>query len=116
MVGDGRHRASPMAATLVAMPPALRSRIALLVLLGTFLIPVGTSSLRGLAHVLTCRDETEIPFPLIVAKEGPPVINSSRSITRDTAAGVCGRLVLDMGVGPGSNAGRVQLRLPITNN
>lgn len=105
-----------MAATLVEMPPALRSRIALLVLLGTFLIPVGTSSLRGLTHVLTCRDATEIPFTLIVSKEGPPVIISSRSITRDTAEGVCGGLVLDMGVGPGSRAGKVQLRLPITNN
>jgi hypothetical protein len=105
-----------MAATLVEMPPALRSRIALLVLLGTFLIPVGTSSLRGLTHVLTCRDKTEIPFTLIVSEDGPPVIISSRSITRETTAGVCGGLVLDMGVGPGSRAGRVKLRLPITNN
>ena len=98
------------------MPPALRSRIALLVLLGAFLIPIGTSSLRGLTHVLTCRDATEIPFTLIVPESGPPVIISSRSITRDTAAGVCGGLVLDMGVGPGSREGRVVLRLPITNN
>ena len=105
-----------MAATLVAMPPALRSRIALLVLLGTFLIPVGTSSLRGLTHILTCRDETEIPFTLIVEDDAPPVIISSRTITRETAAGVCGGLVLDMGVGPGSTSRRVQLRLPITNN
>jgi hypothetical protein len=105
-----------MAATLVAMPPALRSRIALLVLLGTFLIPVGTSSLRGLTHILTCRDKTEIPFTLIVEKDAPPVIISSRTITRETAAGVCGGLVLDMGVGPGSTSRRVQLRLPITNN
>jgi hypothetical protein len=105
-----------MAATLVSMPPALRSRIALLVLLGTFLIPVGTSSLRGLTHVLTCRDETEIPFTLIVSEDGPPVIISSRAITRETANGVCGGLVLDMGVGPGSSSRRVVLRLPITNN
>ena len=40
----------------------------------------------------------------------------SSFIDRAPAAGVCGGLVLDMGVGPGSNAGRVQLRLPITNN
>ncbi|MEO7555243.1 MAG: hypothetical protein ABIV94_01395 [Acidimicrobiales bacterium] len=98
------------------MPPALRSRIALLVLLGAFLIPLGTSSLRGLTHILTCRDETEIPFTLIVPKAGPPVIISSRSITRGSPEGVCGGLVLDMGVGPGSRPGRVQLKLPITNN
>jgi hypothetical protein len=97
------------------MPPALRSRIALLVLLGAFLIPIGMSSLRGLTHVLTCRDETEIPFTLIVPKSGPRVIISSRAITRDSPEGVCGGLVLDMAVGP-SDPGRALLRLPITNN
>jgi hypothetical protein len=97
------------------MPPALRSRIALLVLLGAFLIPIGTSSLRGLTHVLTCRDKAEIPFTLIVPKSGPPVIISSRSIERDAPSGVCGGLVLDMAVGPGGQ-GRALLRLPITNN
>lgn len=97
------------------MPPALRSRIALLVLLGAFLIPIGTSSLRGLTHILTCRDRAEIPFTLIVPKSGPPVIISSRSIERNAPVGVCGGLVLDMGVGPGG-PGRVRLQLPITNH
>jgi hypothetical protein len=98
------------------MPPALRSRIALLVMLGAFLIPIGMSSLRGLTHVLTCRDKTEIPFTLIVPKSGPPVIISSRSISRDAPEGVCGGLTLDMAVGPGRESGRAVLRLPITNN
>jgi hypothetical protein len=97
------------------MPPALRSRIAMVVLLGTFLIPIGMSSLRGLTHLLTCRDETRIPFTLIVPEQGRPVIVSSNVIERDAPDGVCGGLVLDMGVGP-SEPGRVQLRLPITNN
>lgn len=97
------------------MPPALRSRIALVVLLGTFLIPIGMSSLRGLTHLLTCQDEAEIPFTLIVPEDGAPVIVSSNVIERDAPEGVCGGLVLDMGVGP-SDPGRVQLRLPITNN
>ncbi|MBW3556147.1 MAG: hypothetical protein KY454_04310 [Actinobacteria bacterium] len=97
------------------MPASLRSRVALLVLLGTFLIPVVTSSLRGLTHVLTCAEETEIPFTLITPASGDPVIVSSRTITRDEPEGVCGGLVLDMGVGP-AGQGRVALRLPITNN
>lgn len=83
-------------------------------LLGAFLIPIGTSSLRGLTHVLTCDDETEIPFTLVVPEEGDPVIVSSNVIVRDEPEGVCGGLVLDMGVGPGE-PGRVELRLPITN-
>lgn len=87
----------------------------MVVLLGTFLIPIGMSSLRGLTHLLTCRDEAEIPFTLIVPENGAPVIVSSNVIERDAPEGVCGGLVLDMGVGP-SDPGRVQLRLPITNN
>jgi hypothetical protein len=97
------------------MPSALRSRIALVVLLGTFLIPIVTSSLRGLTHLLTCEDATEIPFTLVVPEDGPPVIISANVIERDTPEGVCGGLVLDMGVGP-SGPGKVLLRLPITNN
>lgn len=97
------------------MPPALRSRIALVVLLGTFLIPIGMSSLRGLTHILTCEEAAEIPFSVVVPERGPPVIVSSNVIERDRAEGVCGGLVLDMGVGP-AERGRVALRLPITNN
>lgn len=96
------------------MPPALRSRIALIVLLGTFLIPIGMSSLRGLTHILSCRDSNEIPFTLVVPDRGPPVIVSSNVIQRDQPEGVCGGLVFDMGVAP-SGPGRVLLRLPITN-
>ena len=98
------------------MPSALRSRIALVVLLGAFLIPIVTSSLRGLTHILTCEEDAEIPFSVIVPEEGPPVIVSSNVIERDVPDGVCGGLVLDMGVGPSEEPGRVQLRLPITNN
>jgi hypothetical protein len=97
------------------VPPALRSRIALIVLLGAFLIPIGTSSLRGLTHILTCNDQTELPFTLVTPEQGTPVIVSSRSITRGQPEGVCGGLVLDMAAGPGG-PGRVALHLPITNN
>ena len=84
-------------------------------LLGTFLIPIVTSSLRGLTHLLTCEEAAEIPFTLVVPEDGPPVIVSSNVIERDAPEGVCGGLVLDMGVGP-SDPGKVLLRLPIKNN
>lgn len=96
------------------MAPALRSRLALFVLLGTLLIPIGTSSLRGLTHVLTCNEATEVPFTLIVPERGDPVIVSSRVIERGQPEGVCGGLVLDMAVSP-SSPGEVILRLPIAN-
>lgn len=86
----------------------------MIALLAAFLIPIGTSSLRGLTHVLTCRDEAEIPFSLIVPEVGDPVIVSSQTISREEPEGVCGGLVLDMAVGP-AGANRVELELPITN-
>ncbi|HEX7168612.1 MAG TPA: hypothetical protein VF230_16650 [Acidimicrobiales bacterium] len=88
--------------------------MAMIALLAAFLIPLGTSSLRGLTHVLTCRDEAEIPFTLITPEEGDPVIVSSTTIERGQPEGVCGGLVLDMQVGP-AGPGRVELVLPITN-
>jgi len=96
------------------MPAALRSRIALIVLLGAFLIPIGMSSLRGLTHVLTCRDEAKVPFTLVTPATGDPVIVSSTSITRGEPEGVCGGLSLDVRVAK-APGGKVILRLPITN-
>jgi hypothetical protein len=98
----------------VGVPSGLRSRIAVIALAAAFLVPIGTSSLRGLTHVLTCRDSAEVPFTLIRPESGPPVIVSSRTVTRDEPEGVCGGLVLDMGVAPAGDE-HVQLRLPITN-
>ncbi len=96
------------------MPPALRSKLALAVLFGTFLIPVTSSSLRGLTHLLTCRGAADIPFTLVVPEQGKPVIVSSNVVVRGQPTGVCGGLVLDMAVGR-SQVGEVTLRLPITN-
>ncbi|HEX4978632.1 MAG TPA: hypothetical protein VFV35_01085 [Acidimicrobiales bacterium] len=96
------------------MPASLRSRVAMIALLAAFLIPLGTSSLRGLTHILTCRDEAEIPFTVVVPERGEPVIVSSQVLSREAPEGVCGGLVLDMAVGP-AGPNRVRLRLPITN-
>ena len=96
------------------MPSSLRSKIALVVLLGAFLIPVGTSSLRGLTHILTCSDAEEVPFTLVNPPEGAPSILSSATLTRGAARGICGGLVLDLGAQP-AGPGRVALDLTIAN-
>src|SRR5687768_8838850 len=96
------------------MPASLRSRLALIALFAAFLIPLATSSLRGLTHVLTCTEETSIPFTLVTPRIGDPVIVSSTTITRGQPEGVCGGLVLDMAVGA-AGPGRVRLDLPISN-
>jgi hypothetical protein len=72
------------------MPSILRSRIALLALLGVFLIPIGMSSLRGLSHVLTCQEEAETPFQLLIPRKGDPILTSATGrITRDEPTALC---------------------------
>lgn len=98
----------------MVLPSALRSRLALILLLGVFLIPVGMSSLRGLTHVLTCNEQAELPFTIIREPNRPAVILSSTQITRGQEEGVCGGLVLDLAVGNESE-GKVELIVPLRN-
>ncbi len=96
------------------MPPILRSRLALLALLGVFLIPIGMSSLRGLTHVLTCREETRQPFTVIVTEGEPEVLSSIRIGRRDTGR-LCGGLTLEtQAKSVGGN--EIKLIFPITNH
>lgn len=97
------------------MPPLLRSRIALFALLGAFLIPIGVSSLRGLSHVLTCQEEAETPFSMVIPQRGDPLVTTSTRITRGQEEGVCGGLTLNMAARI-VEGGKVAMVLPITNN
>lgn len=93
---------------------ALRSRLALLALLGVLLIPIAMSSLRGLTHVLTCAAEAGTPFSVIVPEDGPPTLTSATTIERGEEAGLCGGLTLDMEVAEVADD-RLALTVPITN-
>lgn len=97
-----------------AVPPALRSRLALIVLLAVFLIPVGLSSLRGLTHVVTCRAKAEIPFTIVTPERGRPTIISAAQIERGAQEGVCGGLVLDLAV-TGDGERSLAVTVPLTN-
>ena len=102
------------------MPSALRSRLALFALLGAFLIPIGMSSLRGLTHVLTCKEAAETPFTLITPEGMEPQLLSSSRITEDTSEFLCeddqGKgLSLNMGA-RAQGPGKVDMILPITNH
>lgn len=104
----------PPAADTVKVPSILRSRAALAVMLGAFLIPIGMSSLRGLTHVLTCDEEVTTPFTLIVPERGEPTVVSSSVIERGQESGLCGGLF----VNPQAQAEgprQVAMILPIEN-
>jgi len=107
---------------------ALKHRAAVFALFGVMLIPVGTSTLRGLTHVLTCQQDVATPFALIIEEDEEPTVISSQTIERgeepveETPAGeaapvgrLCGGLSVNLSartLGPG----RVAMTVPITNH
>jgi hypothetical protein len=97
------------------VPSSLRSRIALFALLGVFLVPIYTSSLNGLTHVLTCKQRTSAPFTLEVPAQGSPTILSAVTIRRGAKQGLCGGLSLDLAVQELA-PGKVRVVLPLTNH
>lgn len=88
-------------------------------MLGAFLIPIGMSSLRGLTHVLTCKEAAETPFTLITP-EGmePQLLSSTRLDVGDEdflcASGEGGGLSLNMAA-RSQGPGKVDIILPISN-
>jgi len=97
------------------MVSSTRARIALAALLGIFLIPLVTSSLNGLTHVLTCSAETPSTFTIEAPDNQPPVILSAITVSRDEDPSLCGGLTLNMAVRK-PEEGKVELTVPITNN
>jgi hypothetical protein len=101
------------------MPSALRAQVALIALFAVLLIPMGTSSLRGLTHILTCQESAATPFSIEVPADGPPVISSSTVIERGEGGdvpdrSVCGGLTLDLLIGSRVED-RADVTLSITN-
>ncbi len=83
------------------MPSALRAQVALVGFLAVLLIPIGTSSLRGLTHVLTCQEQSDTPFSVDVPAVGLPNIASSTVIERGADGEIkdktlCGGLLLEL--------------------
>jgi hypothetical protein len=91
----------------------LRSRVALLALVGVFLVPILTSSLRGLTHVLTCEEQSRTPFTLIIPESGAPEAVTSTRFGRETSS-ICGALSLNLGSRVVS-AKKLAMVIPITN-
>lgn len=100
--------------TLLAVSSSQRSFLAVAALLGAFLIPLFTSSLRGLTHVLTCQEQVATPFTLIIPEEGPPQVLSSTRLERGAEEGLCGGLKLDLRA-RGSAPGTIEMTITLIN-
>lgn len=80
------------------LPAALRARIALVTLVALLLVPVGTSSLRGLTHLLACREAVDATLAVSAGAAGPTA-GSAASVTREDVEEeptLCGGLVVDL--------------------
>lgn len=102
------------------MPSALKTQVALIGLLAVLLIPISTSSLRGLTHILTCKEEIATPFSVMVLEDGSPVVLSAASIRADADADpraneICGGLTLNL-LMRSSVENRADVTLAIVNN
>lgn len=90
--------------------------MALFSLMGVFLIPIGQANLGGLTHVLTCKQQIEQPFTVVIAPGQEPSLLSSLQITREeTTTTLCGGLSVDPAVssrGPRT----IVMTLPIKND
>lgn len=94
--------------------PLLRSRLARFAFVAVFVVPLGTSSLRGLTHVLTCGEEIRTPFSIAVPQRGEPTVTTSLRIDQDSSDGVCNGLRLNLGARL-TDEGDVELVLPLSN-
>lgn len=88
--------------------------VALLAMLGAFLLPIFAANIRGITHVLTCREQVETPFTVIIEEGKRPQILSSKVIKRNDP-GLCGGLAVDF-EGGGSSSSDVEMRVSIQNN
>ena len=97
------------------LPAALRARIALIALLGIFLIPVSTSSLRGLTHVLTCEAAIEATLAIDTSTPDAAVLGSADTVSRgDETHELCDDLGASLDLTSTTDE-RAVLRLTIVN-
>lgn len=95
-----------------------RHRAPLLLLAALFLIPVATSSLRGLTHVLTCAEEVGTSISISPAAEAgeAPTLLSSQVLVAGEDPLICDALAVELSIGAFDEpTGDTELRVDVTN-
>lgn len=83
-------------------------------LFGVFLIPVGLSSLRGLTHVVSCREEVARPFEVAFGQADAPILTGSAVVVAGQES-LCGGLDADLSV-TARGPNQIAVTIPITNH
>lgn len=116
--GTAAVRTPSMATTLGAMPTLTRHRLPLVVLAVLFLIPIATSSLRGLTHILSCEDEVGTYLSITPPLEPgePPTLLSSQVIEAGDDPLICEALEVELSIGDfDEDTGAVELVVAVAN-
>jgi hypothetical protein len=117
-VTTNRARFNPIA----GLSASTTSRLALWMLIGSLLIPLSTTTLRGLHHLVSCIEEVDQTFsvqsfPNPRSKDPNdriPLITGSTSVVRQPPTGKCAAVEMNMRVSP-DNKGFVVITLPVNN-
>lgn len=88
---------------IASVPIHMRTRLALMLLAGVLIIPIVQSSLRGFDHLLTCTEQVETPFQVIIT-DGLPIVTGSTTLEPGDPTVFCGGLGVEISVGPSTEA------------
>ncbi|MGK2928512.1 MAG: hypothetical protein ACSLFO_02940 [Acidimicrobiales bacterium] len=100
---------------MLTLPTSLRARMAMVTLLGIFLIPLTTSSLRGLTHVLSCTDEVPAILSVDTTDDTNTVLLGADSTTREEAdSTLCDGLDVTLQLSS-ATAQRADVEVQVTN-
>jgi hypothetical protein len=103
-----------MASLRSLLPVSVRSRYALWMLGASLLIPLGTSNLRGLHHLVSCTDEIDQTFSVTAINATQAIITGSTSVVREPPTAECSAVSMNMRVRP-DGRGSVLIILPVVN-
>jgi hypothetical protein len=97
------------------MRRVLGAKALLGLLLASFLIPVATSNLRGVTHLLECTGPTQETFEVFWTKSNKAIITGSSVIEPTNTTGLCQDVDADMSLRPGTE-GRVLVTVRVRND
>jgi hypothetical protein len=99
----------------VRVKQAARTPALLAALLGSFLIPIMSSNLRGITHLVDCRAPTREAFEVSWDEQNRAVITGSSTVTAEDSDGICTDVDADVGIRP-AGPGRVLATVRVRND
>jgi hypothetical protein len=96
------------------LPVNQRGHYAFWLLAASLLIPLATTNLRGLHHLVSCTDEVDQTFSVTAINATQAIVTGSTSIVRKPPEGDCAAVKMNMRVRP-DGKGFVLVTLPVVN-